>query len=172
MLIVLGTSLQVMPFASLISMVPDDAPRLLLNRDAVGTLPLGIPPKLAKMLKMEQGFQFHDEQYNYRDVAFLGDCDAGTQALARLLGWEGDLDAMVAAAAAGTLGTADTSAAPAPAPAANSALRSAFGALKGGAGAPASVSVSVSVPEITLDPEIDAAIGSSALRSAFAKISE
>ncbi|XP_046664934.1 NAD-dependent protein deacetylase sirtuin-3, mitochondrial-like [Homalodisca vitripennis] len=43
LLIVIGTSLVVYPFAGLADMVPDDIPRLLINRDVVGTF--GSRPK-------------------------------------------------------------------------------------------------------------------------------
>ena len=32
-----------------------------------------------------------------RDVMFEGDCDAGVRELCKLLGWEGELDALIAA---------------------------------------------------------------------------
>jgi len=32
------------------------------------------------------------EQGNYRDVAYLGDCDDGVRKLAQLCGWEEQLD--------------------------------------------------------------------------------
>ena len=42
LLIVMGTSLQVQPFASLIHHVPRECPRFLLNREVVGTDPSGL----------------------------------------------------------------------------------------------------------------------------------
>lgn len=46
LLLVVGTSLQVQPFASLISKVPPTCPRVLINREEVGT----ISSKYAKLL--------------------------------------------------------------------------------------------------------------------------
>ena len=44
----------------------------------------------------EQPFLFLPEHadYNWRDVAFLGDCDDGVQALCRELGWQDELEAL------------------------------------------------------------------------------
>jgi len=67
--IVLGTSLSVHPFASLPQQVPDAAPRLLINMEAVGTL--GSRPD---------------------DVLILKDCDTGVRELAKALGWEQELE--------------------------------------------------------------------------------
>lgn len=67
--IILGTSLSVHPFASLPQQVPEKAPRLLINMEAVGSL--GSRPD---------------------DVLILKDCDTGVRELARALGWEGELE--------------------------------------------------------------------------------
>ena len=37
-----------------------------------------------------------DQESNYRDVAWIGDCDAGCRALAEALGWEADLQQLIA----------------------------------------------------------------------------
>ncbi|BCS30283.1 SIR2 family NAD-dependent protein deacylase [Aspergillus puulaauensis] len=66
--IVMGTSLQVQPFASLPSFVTDGVPRVLINRERVGGM--GSRPD---------------------DVLILGDCDDGVRTLARALGWEEEL---------------------------------------------------------------------------------
>lgn len=42
LLIIMGTSLQVQPFASLIGKVPKTTPRILINREQVGTLETNI----------------------------------------------------------------------------------------------------------------------------------
>jgi len=82
LLIVMGTSLAVEPFADVVNKVPRDTPRLLLNRDKVrGAYP---------------GFNF-DSKSNTRDVAHLCDVDDGVEELARLLGWKDDLDALMQA---------------------------------------------------------------------------
>ncbi|KAF9351635.1 NAD-dependent protein deacetylase sirtuin-2, partial [Mortierella sp. AD094] len=83
LLIVLGTSLQVEPFNRLITRVPDSCPRLLINRERAGEDIYG-------------GFDFDDKwKYpNLRDALFLGSCDEGTRKLAKLCGWEDELQAM------------------------------------------------------------------------------
>ncbi|KAK3372366.1 SIR2 family histone deacetylase, partial [Podospora didyma] len=67
--LVMGTSLQVHPFAGLPNMVPDRAPRVLFNMERVGTL----------------GSQADD-------VLVLGDCDTGVRKLADELGWRDELE--------------------------------------------------------------------------------
>ena len=69
LLLVLGTSLAVFPFASLVDRVSKDTPRLLINRDPVGP------------------FKYK----THRDVCLLGDCDAGVDKLCELLGWTEEL---------------------------------------------------------------------------------
>jgi NAD-dependent SIR2 family protein deacetylase len=81
--IIMGTSLQVMPFAGLIADVSALCPRLLINRDAVGVLGKN------EMLD-DAGFRF-EEPDNYRDVFVAANCDDGVTQLCRLLGWEDDL---------------------------------------------------------------------------------
>ncbi|KAG1788683.1 DHS-like NAD/FAD-binding domain-containing protein [Suillus plorans] len=69
LLIVLGTSLTVHPFASLVDLVPNDCPRVLINLDEVGD------------------FNKPD------DVLFLGKCDDIVRELCKELEWEEELDA-------------------------------------------------------------------------------
>ena len=85
LLIVMGTSLVVHPFAGLVGHAARAAPRLLINRDQAGT---------CDSLKL--GFRFHlEKDKNWRDVFHSGDCDAGCTALADLLGWQEDLKALI-----------------------------------------------------------------------------
>ncbi|CAE8641942.1 unnamed protein product [Polarella glacialis] len=86
LLLVMGTSLVVHPFAGLVSNVGEDTPRLLLNREPAG---------LAGLHGLPGGFQFHLAEQNYRDAFHAGDCDSGCRALAKLLGWEAELLALV-----------------------------------------------------------------------------
>ncbi len=72
LLIVLGTSLSVQPFASLISRVPTGCRRLLFNRELVGDNSYG-------------GFDFDECT---ADFFFEGDTDKGCQTLAAELGWD------------------------------------------------------------------------------------
>uniref|UniRef100_A0A8C6Y9Q8 NAD-dependent protein deacetylase n=1 Tax=Naja naja TaxID=35670 RepID=A0A8C6Y9Q8_NAJNA len=78
MLIIMGTSLQVQPFASLVSRVPTNTPRLLINKEKTGEVRLGLQPAFFGL-----------------DVAWLGDCDEGCLALAELLGWKKELEELV-----------------------------------------------------------------------------
>jgi len=69
LLIVIGTSLTVQPFASLISMVSGKCPRVLINLDKVGGIGSG-----------------------KNDLVLLGKCDDIIRDLAKELGWEDELD--------------------------------------------------------------------------------
>jgi len=85
LLIVMGTSLVVHPFAGLVGYAARTAPRMLINRDQAGTCD-----------SLKFGFRFHLEgEENWRDVFHAGDCDAGCSALAELLGWKDDLQALI-----------------------------------------------------------------------------
>ncbi|CAE8640245.1 unnamed protein product, partial [Polarella glacialis] len=86
LLIVLGTSLVVQPFASLVGLASRSAPRLLVNRDPAGTCD-----------QLSGGFRFHfeEEGKNWRDAWYKGDCNTGCQELAAGLGWRADLEALV-----------------------------------------------------------------------------
>merc|ERR1712137_867361 len=75
LLIVMGTSLVVYPFASLVSMVPLLTPRLLVNKTLTG-------PFTKKTSS------------TYRDAVFLGDCDEGVIQLAEHLGWSDELNSL------------------------------------------------------------------------------
>ncbi|CAN9507307.1 unnamed protein product [Ophioblennius macclurei] len=76
LLIVMGTSLEVEPFASLAGAVRPSVPRLLINRDAVGPFAWSRRPQ---------------------DVVQLGDVVGGVKALVDALGWGAELDALMAA---------------------------------------------------------------------------
>jgi NAD-dependent deacetylase sirtuin 2 len=100
LLIVIGTSLQVRPFNELIEWVPTTTPRLLINREEVGkknfistTKP--IDPRVSS--GGSGGFRF-GECDNHRDAQFLGDCESGILLLAKLLGWQEELEQMMAKA--------------------------------------------------------------------------
>ena len=88
LLIIMGTSLAVQPFASLVDHVPDTCPRLLINMEKVGVA--GDLPRLLG----GQGLQL-DRPGNYRDVALLGSCDDGCRQLADKLGWRPDLELLI-----------------------------------------------------------------------------
>lgn len=85
LLIVLGTSLAVQPFCLLVGKAARASPRVLINRDPVGTYE-----------KLPYGFRFQKEgAENWRDVFHAGDCDNSIRLLARALGWEDDLDTLI-----------------------------------------------------------------------------
>jgi NAD-dependent deacetylase sirtuin 2 len=86
LLIVLGTSLVVNPFASLIDKVSPGTPRLLINREKVGET----HPSLKK-LGVNRGFDFTKKKGG-TDALFLGDCDEGVRQLCEKLGWGEDLE--------------------------------------------------------------------------------
>lgn len=69
LVLVLGTSLTVYPFAGLPTMAPDHVPRVLFNREVVGDLGTRAD-----------------------DVLALGSCDTGVLQLAEALGWREELD--------------------------------------------------------------------------------
>jgi len=89
LLIIMGTSLEVQPFASLVQRPGPRCLRLLINRDAVGQASF-----VPWMDPHERSLLF-DRPNNTRDVAYLGDCDAGVLALAKALGWEDELQQLI-----------------------------------------------------------------------------
>ncbi|XP_069995649.1 NAD-dependent protein deacetylase sirtuin-2 [Penaeus vannamei] len=93
LLIILGTSLTVQPFASLVDNVPAMCPRLLINREKAGT----VDPMMAMLQGMfgSAGLAL-DSPNNIRDVALLGDCDEGCVKMAEFLGWKDDMQALLA----------------------------------------------------------------------------
>ena len=95
LLLVVGTSLSVQPFASLVGHVGDDCVRVLVNRDPVGRRDPRIPLAVARQLGIGGGLEFDDPVRNYRDVALLGSCDDVVWDLAKSLGWEDDLARLV-----------------------------------------------------------------------------
>jgi NAD-dependent deacetylase sirtuin 2 len=94
LLIVLGTSLVVNPFASLIGRAARTAPRLLVNNEPAGTTDQWCGNQ---RVRLDYGFRFHlsEEGQNWRDAWHKGDCDSGCRALASALGWSSDLDALI-----------------------------------------------------------------------------
>lgn len=90
LLIIMGTSLAVQPFASLLNQVTDECPRLLINMEKVGQ---ASGMSLASFI-VGDGLRF-DQEGNYRDVALIGSCDDGCNMLAEKLGWSQDLKKLV-----------------------------------------------------------------------------
>ncbi|EFN80021.1 NAD-dependent protein deacetylase sirtuin-2 isoform X2 [Harpegnathos saltator] len=91
LLIIMGSSLVVQPFASLIDRVRTNCPRLLINNEKVG-----MQDRLSRFLGLRQGLVFDSRNaHSGRDIALLGDCDTGCQLLADKLGWGDELRALV-----------------------------------------------------------------------------
>ncbi|KAF6771783.1 hypothetical protein AHF37_09604 [Paragonimus kellicotti] len=90
LLIVMGTSLQVLPFAALIYRVGNDVPRVYLNRECARDTETGFIHFLMRF--MVAGFRRSrfrwGETNNWRDVFVQGDCDESVLKLADLLGWK------------------------------------------------------------------------------------
>mmetsp|Transcript_46767 Transcript_46767/g.99941 ORF Transcript_46767/g.99941 Transcript_46767/m.99941 type:complete len:354 (+) Transcript_46767:75-1136(+) len=86
LLIVMGTSLAVYPFNSLLELACPTVPRLLVNCEPAGLYE-----------ELPGGFRFHlqGEGQNWRDVFCHGDCDSGAQTLAEKLGWASDLRLLI-----------------------------------------------------------------------------
>lgn len=77
LLLIIGTSLLVYPFASLAQMVKKNTPRVFINKNAETT----------------QGFWFKDPKS--ADMALIGDCDEIIGEIAKICGWKEELDSMV-----------------------------------------------------------------------------
>uniref|UniRef100_A0A915CC93 Deacetylase sirtuin-type domain-containing protein n=2 Tax=Parascaris univalens TaxID=6257 RepID=A0A915CC93_PARUN len=88
LLIIMGTSLVVQPFAGMVNEVAGDVPRLLINLTEAGRSGL-----YEKALGL-QGLCYGDKD-NHRDVFWQGTCDEGALLLAELLGWKDELVAMI-----------------------------------------------------------------------------
>lgn len=95
LLITIGTSLKVQPFASLIDRVSEDCPRLLINLESVGEMDeYDSEDSSGGMFGSyrEEGFDFEGATRGgkefARDVRWLGPADEGIQELAKLLNWE------------------------------------------------------------------------------------
>ncbi|XP_017767390.1 PREDICTED: NAD-dependent protein deacetylase sirtuin-2 isoform X2 [Eufriesea mexicana] len=91
LLIIMGSSLVVQPFASLVDRVRPNCPRLLINKDKVG-----MQDRLSRLLGLRHGLIFDTRSsHGGRDVAWLGDCDTGCQLLADRLGWGDELKDLI-----------------------------------------------------------------------------
>lgn len=80
LLIIMGTSLEVQPFASLVGRPNKHCVRLLINRDAVGR------SSNFTFLYGKEAMRY-GRKGNKRDVAWLGDCDEGVLKLAETIGF-------------------------------------------------------------------------------------
>ena len=83
LLIVMGTSLMVGPVNSIPDMVRKGCPRILLNRELVGSFCTKNGPNTRR-----KSYDTSDS----RDIFHSGDCDDSIRVLCQLLGWEEELD--------------------------------------------------------------------------------
>ncbi|CCU97868.1 unnamed protein product [Malassezia sympodialis ATCC 42132] len=86
LLLVMGTSLVVQPFASLIDEVSLSCPRALLNLEKVGER----RRNFSFIHDADEGFDFDDA--HSRDIFCQGKVDDTVRKLAQYCGWEDDLD--------------------------------------------------------------------------------
>lgn len=94
LLVVIGTSLTVQPFASLVDMVGSNVPRLIINL----TEPEGGDNLLSKFIPglKSKSFNFKSKG-NVRNVFLRSDADSGCLKLAQLIGWQDDLQKLISA---------------------------------------------------------------------------
>lgn len=131
--------------------VPDHCPRCLINRERVGEGMGG--GLMASLLGFSGGgFVFEGSEGAYRDVLYLGDTDDGVRQLAELLGWQAELDALIAA---GGIGGGDSS----------SSQMAQASSREGSSG---SKQDSSSAPEAAASPDVDAGEKSESSTSAAA----
>lgn len=83
LVIVIGTSLKVYPFAGLPNQVRSTVPRLLFNEEAVGIFELG----LTQQVKNDELITI-SEGKSKRDIAITGDIDKGIEYFIQLLNWK------------------------------------------------------------------------------------
>ncbi|KAJ5066312.1 nad-dependent protein deacetylase sirtuin-2 [Anaeramoeba ignava] len=94
LLLVIGTSLQVQPFAGLISAVKKTIPRVLINNKLVGTSKEVDIFSLLMGQNTSSGFLFHKKE-NIRDIPIIGDCDERIKEIVQVLGWKDEFDLLV-----------------------------------------------------------------------------
>jgi NAD-dependent SIR2 family protein deacetylase len=100
LLIVIGTSLQVHPFASLPNYVQPHVPRLLINREPVGPFSHLASSRSTKtngrsLVSMLGSLTTEDKEDDSRDRFWEGDADDGVRRMAQELGWGEELEEMI-----------------------------------------------------------------------------
>ncbi|KAF6215410.1 hypothetical protein GE061_010162 [Apolygus lucorum] len=88
LLIILGTTLQVEPFASIMHNIPTNCPRLIISKYNLSEFKNS---KYQRVLKYDKDI---DDTLGY-DAFLLGDCDASVHDLVGMIGWEDDLQKVV-----------------------------------------------------------------------------
>ena len=98
LLMVMGTSLAVSPFNELISSVPPECPRLLVNKELVAIHRDSVPENIGEEECFKSGipggFKFGQAD-NCRDAALLGDCDDKIWQICTELGWREELEGIM-----------------------------------------------------------------------------
>ena len=92
LLIVIGTSLKVEPFPSVVEDVPRDKPRVLINNEPVVTYKERLVERNGKLVdtskdRLSAKFKF-GHFFNRRDVFFGGDIQESVKNFVKALGWE------------------------------------------------------------------------------------
>ena len=99
MVIIIGTSLKVNPFASLAGSAPDDVPRVLINLDKVAQYTEEEMDMGGEIVKIKpqnwRSLLRYDHPSNTRDVYLGGDCQETVKNLAKKLGWYDEIVAMM-----------------------------------------------------------------------------
>ncbi|RNA07447.1 NAD-dependent deacetylase Sirt2 isoform X3 [Brachionus plicatilis] len=88
LLIIIGTSLAVQPFAGLAGQVDLNCPRVLINRDQIGDSEM-LGSFLTNLFHLNP--EFGSTSNTHRDVFLEGDCDKICLQLAEKLGWKEEL---------------------------------------------------------------------------------
>jgi len=84
LLIIIGTSLKVQPFASIVNRTKPGVPRILINLEKVGEA-----DPVMRYFGLPAGLDFSKPSSS--DVFFQTTCDDGCREFARLMGWEEEL---------------------------------------------------------------------------------
>ena len=99
LLIIIGTSLKVYPFAGLTAMVADDVPRVLINNDKVAMYTEEIVNidgvEYKERPKNYRALLRYDHPTNTRDVYLGGDCQETIKNLVDLIGWKSELESLM-----------------------------------------------------------------------------
>uniref|UniRef100_A0A095ATT5 NAD-dependent protein deacetylase Sirt2 n=1 Tax=Schistosoma haematobium TaxID=6185 RepID=A0A095ATT5_SCHHA len=94
LLIIMGTSLTVLPFCAMIHRVGNDVPRLYINREYNdGSTEPGLSSFIMRFMVagFKQNYMKWGRSDNERDIFWSGNADDGVVKISELLGWKDDL---------------------------------------------------------------------------------
>lgn len=94
LLIIMGTSLTVLPFCAMIHRVGNDVPRLYINREYNdGSTESGLSSFIMRFMVagFKQNYMKWGRSDNKRDIFWSGNADDGVVKISELLGWKDDL---------------------------------------------------------------------------------